>query len=298
MVEVCETTDGRGKCLIARAFVEPGGLILAETPLFVKPEGWTLLKLQRMPPAARARMLKLAQASHNGQETTLKTPPNANGPVSRSARQAIGGAASREEGALLRVLRANGLQSLQGTSVCDLISRANHSCRPNATLCPEDGDGEESGIIRLVASTSLKPGDEVLISYLSGEDEAERIGSWPGLVAPHLGTAAGAATWALGLHLRLHALRRARRRPRHALRALRSPGRGGRGDGLGARRVSVFIGASGSGCHFPHPDGRWTNCTACGLAAGEGARSFEEVEDDWHQAAWLCLTASETLGTT
>ncbi|CAK9000405.1 Hypothetical protein SCF082_LOCUS6479 [Durusdinium trenchii] len=93
MVEVCETTDGRGKCLIARAFVEPGGLILAETPLFVKPEGWstrrTLLKLQRMPPAARARMLKLAQASHNG--------------------QAIGGAASREEGALLRVLRANGV---------------------------------------------------------------------------------------------------------------------------------------------------------------------------------------------
>eukprot|EP00913_Durusdinium_trenchii_P018309 g17202.t1 len=157
MVEVCETTDGRGKCLIARAFVEPGGLILAETPLFVKPEGWTLLKLQRMPPAARARMLKLAQASHNGQETTLK----------RSA-----------ERRLVKRARCCGCCA---QTVCDLISRANHSCRPNATLCPEDGDGEESGIIRLVASTSLKPGDEVLISYLSGEDEAERIGfEWGG----------------------------------------------------------------------------------------------------------------------
>ncbi|CAK9059696.1 unnamed protein product [Durusdinium trenchii] len=153
-------------------------------------------------------------------------------------------------------LRANGLQSLQGTSVCDLISRANHSCRPNATLCPE-----ESGIIRLVASTSLKPGDEVLISYLSGED----------LLRP---------TWA-----RQRELQRGPWGFTCACTRCAAPD-----DARGMRCARC-----GSGCHFPHPDGRWTNCTACGLAAGEGARSFEEVEDDWHQAAWLCLTASESF---
>ncbi|CAJ1353279.1 unnamed protein product [Effrenium voratum] len=142
-VEVRDTVDGRGKCLVTLRPVVPGAEIIAEEPLFVRPAGWSLkrvaMKLRRLPAGLRLSMLELAQAS--------------------------GEASDDGGGALLRVLRANGVQSLGGdTSVCRLISRANHSCQPNATLCPE-----ASGI-RLIALKQLQPGDEVLVSYLSSED--------------------------------------------------------------------------------------------------------------------------------
>merc|ERR1719159_498614 len=70
-----------------------------------------------------------------------------------------------EEGNLLAALRANGAATPHGTAVFRLLSRANHSCAPNAMLRPDP-----SGTMSIVATQDIAVGDEILISYLSSED--------------------------------------------------------------------------------------------------------------------------------
>ncbi|CAE7597998.1 unnamed protein product [Symbiodinium sp. CCMP2592] len=236
-VEVIDS-PGRGKGLATTRAIPAGGEILAEAPLFVKPAGWSTrrlaIQLQNISDELRTRLLELSQAPQTG-----------------FAEQDTGDGA---DGALLRVVRANGVQSFDGsTSVCRLVSRANHACQPTATLCPEPG-----GAIRLVALRALEPGEEILVSYLSGED----------LLRP---------TWA-------------RRRE-----LLRGPW-GFHCECERCREKDLTRGMQclncGAGTHYPLEDGSWSCCEACGVAA-PSSEKVAEAESFWQAALQGLDTADE-----
>lgn len=236
-VEVIDS-PGRGKGLATTRTIPAGGEILAEAPLFVKPAGWSTrrlaIQLQNISEELRTRLLELSQAPKTG-----------------FAEQDSGDGA---DGALLRVVRANGVQSFDGsTSVCRLVSRANHACQPTATLCPEPG-----GAIRLVALRALEPGEEILVSYLSGED----------LLRP---------TWA-------------RRRE-----LLRGPW-GFHCECERCREKDLTRGMQclncGAGSHYPLEDESWSCCETCGHAAPSSAK-VAEAESFWQAALQGLDTADE-----
>ncbi|CAE8594287.1 unnamed protein product [Polarella glacialis] len=149
---LAETTDGRGRCLRTTRALPAGHVIIQEKPLFVWPSGWTTrriaIQLQQLSPDVRQDLLSLSQA-----------PPPLAGHDGEDVSDGAGGG-------LLSVLRANAVMLQQGGgAVCLTVSRANHSCQPNALLAPE-----ASGEVRIVLLRALEVGEEVLVSYLSGDD--------------------------------------------------------------------------------------------------------------------------------
>ncbi|CAE7468573.1 yif1a, partial [Symbiodinium natans] len=236
-VEVIDT-PGRGKGLATTKAVPAGGEILAEAPLFVKPQGWSTrrlaIQLQNISEECRARLLELSQSPKTG-----------------FADEDQGDGA---DGALLRVVRANGVQAIDGsTSVCRIVSRANHACQPNATLCPETG-----GAIRLVALCDLAPGEEILVSYLSGED----------LLRP---------TWAR------------RRELERGPWGFRCECERCRGKDL-TRGMQCL--SCGDGSYYPTEGGSWSCCEACGDQP-PSQEAVSEAESFWQSALQQLDTAGE-----
>eukprot|EP00929_Paragymnodinium_shiwhaense_P031632 TRINITY_DN17678_c0_g1_i2.p1 TRINITY_DN17678_c0_g1~~TRINITY_DN17678_c0_g1_i2.p1 ORF type:complete len:829 (-),score=195.26 TRINITY_DN17678_c0_g1_i2:111-2597(-) len=151
-VEVQDTADGRGKCLVVSRDVAAGATVLEEAPLFVWPPGWhtrrILIELQKLPGEIREAMLTLSWV-----------PPKDEDDLQQES----------EVEKLLGVLRANAIKlPFGGSTVCLTVSRANHVCQPNALLRPA-----ASGHVSIVALKALSSGEEVLVSYLP-EDELLR----------------------------------------------------------------------------------------------------------------------------
>uniref|UniRef100_A0A7S4T4C2 SET domain-containing protein n=1 Tax=Alexandrium monilatum TaxID=311494 RepID=A0A7S4T4C2_9DINO len=150
-VRVAQTDDGRGRCLVARCGVPAGGTVVTEHPLMVCRRGASskalARQLQRLRPRHRRAFLDLAAEAWN--------------------RRAIAGSdGDGTEEQVARIVRTNGVGIPEDRiSVCRLVSRANHSCHPNAMLRPE-----LSGAVRIVATRPIAEREEVLVSYLSGED--------------------------------------------------------------------------------------------------------------------------------
>jgi len=71
------------------------------------------------------------------------------------------------------VLRTNAFDDDEGfANLYARLSRVNHSCAPNATRMA----AEPGGSVRVLASQAIQPDEEVLISYLDGEDAGLAVG--------------------------------------------------------------------------------------------------------------------------
>ncbi|KAL1686710.1 hypothetical protein GGG16DRAFT_117638 [Schizophyllum commune] len=162
-----EPTDG-GKGLFATRRLKQGELILAERPLIMVPhaivsgkeisaaspipgsaerEAWLDILVQRMLPDRREVLLKLAKAP-------ACDDIDVDGLI-------------RSNGLTVNGYTLPGIEGADGryVAVYETLSRANHSCRPNAHFAFH----KASLSVRLRALRDIKAGEEIFISYVPPE---------------------------------------------------------------------------------------------------------------------------------
>ncbi|KAL1755472.1 hypothetical protein FB107DRAFT_213475 [Schizophyllum commune] len=162
-----EHTDG-GKGLFATRRLKQGELILAERPLVMVPramlsseetwpvslpsgraerDAWLGILIQRMLPDRREVLLKLAQAP-------TYDDTGVDGLI-------------RSKGLTVNGYTLPGIERADGryVAVYETLSRANHSCRPNAHFAFH----RASFSVRLRALRDIKAGEEIFISYVPPE---------------------------------------------------------------------------------------------------------------------------------
>lgn len=155
---VAQTADSRGLCLRATVPIEAGESVIGESALFV-------YAMDRAPTVAAVDCIFLAfqQLPSRMRDAVwnLFCPAGALPSLEDSEGYAL---ASEEKRALLGILKLNSVHLPgQGAGVFATISRANHSCQPNARF--KFGPGRT--YCSLVAMRRLAAGDEITVSYIS-----------------------------------------------------------------------------------------------------------------------------------
>lgn len=164
LVEVVDAGPGRGFGLVAPLGADAGAVLFDEEPLFRKPKGGSASDLvalaNQLPEDKRAKLLQMAAS-----EGSLQAEAGFHG----------------EDLQALRAIRTNSVALPDGGgAVYATTCRANHSCRPNASLCV----GPDARM-QLKALRCIEVGEDVLVSYIGEGDllrpqarRQELINSW------------------------------------------------------------------------------------------------------------------------
>eukprot|EP00930_Biecheleria_cincta_P069697 TRINITY_DN57400_c0_g1_i1.p1 TRINITY_DN57400_c0_g1~~TRINITY_DN57400_c0_g1_i1.p1 ORF type:complete len:487 (-),score=76.68 TRINITY_DN57400_c0_g1_i1:198-1601(-) len=164
LVEVVDAGPGRGFGLVAPMGADAGAVLCDEEPILRKPKGLPASDLvalvNQLPQDKRAKLLQMA--------ATEGCPQNEAG-------------FHGEDLTALRAIRTNSVALPDGGGAVYAIGcRANHSCRPNASL--RVGSNAR---LQLKALRSIEAGEDVLVSYIGEGDllrpqarRQELINSW------------------------------------------------------------------------------------------------------------------------
>ncbi|EMD31248.1 hypothetical protein CERSUDRAFT_60339 [Gelatoporia subvermispora B] len=163
--------DGAGLGMFATRAIEAGDLIFAERPLLLGPGAWTYV-LERDPGTDRMDML------FREWEEYMKVAVDRMDPAKQAAYRALSNA-HLDDGSLplVGILRTNGF-SVTGvlrkvvpdlpkgeihelTAIGEVLSRVNHSCRPNAHVRMDT----HSLSLQLVALRPIASGEQVTVAY-------------------------------------------------------------------------------------------------------------------------------------
>jgi len=141
---------GKGLAMVALQKFYPGDIIMAELPLLVMPcdvfngddgEDWLDEASSKLSCQERQLLFSLTDARHPGEPTSLGR------------------------------LYTNCMSWGDDISVCPVMARANHSCRPNAEFLPRF----DMGVNELRASYMIEAGEEVTINYMTPAEEGSDV---------------------------------------------------------------------------------------------------------------------------
>eukprot|EP00440_Ansanella_granifera_P007667 gb/GFBE01008296.1/.p1 GENE.gb/GFBE01008296.1/~~gb/GFBE01008296.1/.p1 ORF type:complete len:470 (+),score=90.85 gb/GFBE01008296.1/:1-1410(+) len=149
LVDVVDAGDGKGLGLVAPNGAAAGAVLVDEEPVFRRPAGLTasdqVQLVKELSPEKRACLLSMAASK---------------GDIAMEAGW------HDEDLTALRAIRTNSVALPDGGgAVYGLSCRANHSCRPNASLCV----GPDARM-KLRALRDIAPGEDVLVSYIGEGD--------------------------------------------------------------------------------------------------------------------------------
>lgn len=142
-----QAVDGKGLGVIAERQLQPGDLIVSETPVF---------KYQGGDPNWKTQLQEQFDALSVSEQESVLTLHDAF-------------ARAPEEKSLAGILRTNcfmeGVGSVNGV-LCPIAGRFNHSCVPN---CEQSWD-DTTGMLHIYAGRQIEPGTELCVHYIDVQD--------------------------------------------------------------------------------------------------------------------------------
>lgn len=142
---------GKGTGMVARRRMLPGEIVMDEVPLIILPD-------------------EIYQDMEKT-ETFLDAKINSMSSEQREQFFALTDCRNAEEATYLGIFYTNDMNYEGDAAVCPVMSRANHSCKPNAEFVSR----KDLGVQRLVVMYPIEAGQEITISYMAAADEGSDL---------------------------------------------------------------------------------------------------------------------------